>query len=88
MFSTGSGKNAIIYAFKGYLSVRDFTIAIAFSLLFLSFTIRAIASAIRSISSWFIPLEVTAAVPRRTPLVTKGDSGSLGIAFLLQVIFA
>ena len=33
----------------------------------------AIASAILSISSVFIPLEVTAGVPRRIPLVTKGD---------------
>ena len=36
----------------------------------------------------FIPREVTAAVPSLTPLVTNGDSGSFGIAFLLQVIFA
>ena len=29
---------------------------------------------------------MTAAVPRRSPLVTNGFSGSFGIAFLLQVI--
>ena len=33
-----------------------------------------------------IPAVVTAAVPSRRPLVTKGFSGSFGIAFLLQVI--
>ena len=31
---------------------------------------------------------VMAGEPRRIPLVTKGDCGSLGIAFLLQVICA
>ena len=48
----------------------------------------AIASAIRSISSAFMPLVVTAAVPSLTPLVTNGDCGSFGIVFLLAVIFA
>ena len=33
-----------------------------------------------------MPAVVTAAVPRRRPLVTNGFSGSFGIAFLLQVI--
>ena len=33
-----------------------------------------------------LPAVVTAAVPRRRPLVVKGFSGSFGIAFLLQVI--
>ena len=35
-----------------------------------------------------MPLEVTAAVPSLTPLVTLGDWGSFGIVFLLQVMFA
>ena len=33
-----------------------------------------------------MPAVVTAAVPRRSPLVTNGFSGSFGIAFLLQVM--
>ena len=41
--------------------------------------------AISSISASPIPAVVTAAVPRRRPLVTNGFSGSLGIAFLLHV---
>ena len=47
----------------------------------------AIASATLSISSVFNPLEVTAGVPRRTPLVTNGDCGSFGIVFLFAVMF-
>ena len=74
--------------FNGYLSVRPFTIAFASSALASpSFNIMAIASAILSISSVFKPLEVTAGVPIRIPLVTNGDFGSFGIVFLLQVIF-
>ena len=34
----------------------------------------------------FNPREVTAGVPRRTPLVTNGDFGSFGMVFLLQVM--
>ena len=34
------------------------------------------------ISSVFSPREVTAGVPRRTPLVTNGDFGSFGICLL------
>mgnify|MGYP000747896238 CR=1 FL=1 len=45
-----------------------------------------IASAILSISSVFMPLDVTDGVPRRIPLVTNGDFGSFGIVFLLAVI--
>ena len=41
---------------------------------------------ISRISASCMPAVVTAAVPRRRPLVTNGFSGSLGIAFLLQVI--
>lgn len=61
------------YAFNGYLSVRDFTICIACSLFALSLIMSEIASAIGSMSSSFISLDVTAAVPRRTPLITNGD---------------
>ena len=50
------------------------------------FTTSAIASAILSISSVFIPRVVTAGVPRRIPLVTNADFGSLGMVFLLAVI--
>ncbi len=39
-----------------------------------------------AISGSPIPAVVTAAVPRRRPLVTNGFSGSFGIAFLLQVM--
>ena len=42
--------------------------AFAFSWLPSSFKVIAIASAILSISSGFMPREVTAAVPRRTPV--------------------
>ena len=38
------------------------------------------------ISSSRKPREVTAGVPTRMPEVTKGFSGSLGMAFLLTVI--
>ena len=63
----------VSYPTSGYLSVSSLTIAFAFSWLPSSFKVIAIASAILSISSGFIPREVTAAVPRRTPLVTNGD---------------
>ena len=39
-------------------------------------------------SSVLKPRVVTAAVPRRTPLVTNGLCGSFGMVFLLAVIFA
>ena len=48
--------------------------------------VSLIASAICTISSSFNPLDVTAGVPRRRPLVTNGDCGSLGTVFLLHVI--
>src|SRR5699024_4664368 len=75
------------YPTRGYLSVSVLTRAFACSVLSRLFSIREIASAIVSMSSGCIPLDVTAGVPRRTPLVTKGDWGSLGMVFLLQVIF-
>ena len=50
--------------------------------------IIAIALATISRSASLKPLVVTAAVPKRIPLVTKGDCGSLGIVFLLHVICA
>ena len=40
----------------------------------------------RAISGSFMPCVVTAGVPMRTPLVTKGDRGSSGIVFLLSVM--
>ena len=43
--------------------------------------------AISAISGSRKPREVTAGVPTRMPLVTKGFSGSLGMAFLLTVIW-
>ncbi len=46
----------------------------------------AISAEISCISGSRMPAVVTAAVPRRSPLVTNGFSGSFGIAFLLQVI--
>ena len=48
----------------------------------MSFIHRAICT----ISGSLKPREVTAGVPTRMPLVTKGFSGSLGMAFLLTVI--
>ena len=47
---------------------------------FLSFATRTKSSSLK-------PLEVAAGVPTLTPLVTNGVSGSLGIAFLLTVIY-
>ena len=38
-------------------------------------------------SASFRPRLVTAGVPMRIPLVTKGDSGSLGMVFLLTVMY-
>ena len=51
-----------------------------------SLSARAIHSAILSISATPMPLVVTAAVPRRTPLVTKGLLFSLGTVFLFAVM--
>ena len=42
--------------------------------------------AITAISGSLKPREVTVGVPTRMPLVTKGFSGSLGMAFLLTVM--
>ena len=47
---------------------------------------RAISSAICAISGSVIPCVVTAGVPMRTPLVTKGERGSSGIVFLFNVM--
>ena len=69
------------YWYKGYLSVSSFTMARAFSVLAASLVItRRMASATAAMSSSVRPLLVTAWAPRRMPLVTKGFSGSLGIA--------
>ena len=55
------------------------------------FSLFSIASQINSTtsfaSSFLKPLVVMAGVPIRIPEVTNGDSGSLGIEFLLTVIF-
>ena len=48
--------------------------------------ISEIQLAICTISGSFIPREVTAGVPRRMPLVTKGLRLSKGMPFLLTVI--
>src|SRR3954469_4880209 len=47
---------------------------------------RSISSATRSISPRPIPRVVSAGVPSRMPLVTKGDWGSSGMVFLFTVI--
>lgn len=67
--------------------MRASTLLIASSLkLSKSLRVPAIIAAISLISSSFMPLVVTAGVPRRIPLVTKGEAGSKGIVFLLHVI--
>ncbi len=48
---------------------------------------RAMHSATRSMSSSLSPLVVTAGVPSRRPLVTKGLRYSPGTVFLLAVIY-
>lgn len=58
---------------NGYFAVSSSTIALALGTpASPSLTTNAMASAMRSISSVFIPRDVTAGVPRRMPLVTKG----------------
>ena len=51
-----------------------------------SVAVSLMNSAMSTISCASKPLEVTAAVPILIPLVTKGFSGSPGIAFLLTVM--
>ena len=79
---------SVFYFFSGYFAVSSSTIARAFATPSSpSLMTMEIASAILSISSVFMPLDVTDGVPRRIPLVTNGDFGSFGIVFLLPEIF-
>ncbi len=74
--------------YRGYLLVRAFTWARRDSMLDWKSS-RAhwqMREPTTFISASLKPREVTAGVPTRMPEVTKGFSGSLGMAFLLTVI--
>ena len=91
-FPTGrrfwTGVLRFAYSYRGYLPVSWATWARSSSCLpSKSVAVRHMMEAMTSMSASLKPRVVAAGVPTRMPLVTKGFSGSLGMAFLLTVMF-